>query len=110
MKRSAVVLSSLALLAAGGTETAAAASPSLDAAGVRRCSDTSGATYIRARRLNCRRARQVAQYWEGHGFCQSGWRFSRAGTAPDGVGTGGSLLRCTKRGTKQSVTWVESGE
>ena len=81
-----------------------------EAAGVRKCSDTSSATYIRSRRLNCRRARQVAQYWETHGFCPSGWRFSREGQAPPNTGTGGSLLRCTKRGTKSSVTWVEAGE
>jgi hypothetical protein len=64
--------------------------------------------YVRARRLNCRRARQVAQYWETHGKCPSGWRFSRAGQAPPNTGVGGSLLRCTKRGTHSSVTWVES--
>jgi hypothetical protein len=66
------------------------------------------AVYIRSRRLNCRRARVVAQYWETHGYCPRGWRFSRVGQAPPNVGTGGSLLRCTKR--KSSVTWVEAGE
>lgn len=112
MRRHAAVLTSLALLATAGagTGTAAAAESPAQAAGVRKCSDTSSATYIRARRLNCRRARQVAAYWENHGFCPKGWRFSRVGQAPPNTGTGGSLLRCTKRGTKSSVTWVEAGE
>src|SRR4051794_19761166 len=113
MKRHAAVLTSLALLAGAstGTASAAPADAPAQAAGVRKCSHTSFATFFRATRVNCRRARQVAQYWETKGRCPGGWRFSRPGVAPPSVGAGRSLLRCTKRGgTRQSVTWVENGE
>lgn len=72
----------------------------------KRCAETRHALYVHAKKMRCKRARRIANYWEtrGRGHCPRGWRFRRLGKAPIPA-PGGSLLSCGKG--RARVAWVE---
>jgi hypothetical protein len=70
-----------------------------------KCGDTRYAGRVHTKDMRCRKGRRIANFYETHGRCPSGWRLRQFGHVDS---PGGTWDECSNDG--RWVRWTEIGE